>query len=462
LGELARIQPGPFQAKALGRREGKVSLNDTKATGAGPPPGGTAAEAVAKRPSVRLDPAEWRAVWSLATIYATRMLGLFLLLPVMALYAGGLPGATPWLAGLAVGAYGLTQAVLQIPFGSASDRYGRRPVITAGLVLYALGSVLGAVAGSIWAVIAARMVQGAGAVTGPISALLADLTRNEVRTRAMAVIGISIGLSFVVSLVGAPLLHGAIGVQGIFWLMAGLAVLGVLLLWLVVPPGGDLHPREASPPATGAADDRAASARDTTHTAGASEAVPDGGAWARELWPYYAGMFVLQFTLTATFVGVPHALRDVLGIALDDHWATYLGVFVASIAGTVVLVLWSERSGRPAFVLRVGVAGLVFSLGALAFLYPGYWGLAAALTIYFTAFNFLEARLPAGLSQAAGPRTRGAALGVFATSQFLGAFAGGVAGGALNGSSMGLAGVFGGAALVALAWLLAFRRTGTV
>jgi hypothetical protein len=162
LGELARIQPGPFQAKVLGRREGKASLNDTKATGAGPAPGGTAAVAavVARRPSVRLDPAEWRAVWSLATIYATRMLGLFLLLPVMALYAGGLPGATPWLAGLAVGAYGLTQAVLQIPFGSASDRYGRRPVITAGLVLYALGSVLGAVAGSIWAVIAARMVQG--------------------------------------------------------------------------------------------------------------------------------------------------------------------------------------------------------------------------------------------------------------------------------------------------------------
>jgi hypothetical protein len=170
-------------------------------------------------------------------------------------------------------------------------------------------------------------------------------------------------------------------------------------------------------------------------------------------------MFVLQFTLTATFVGVPHALRDVLGIELRDHWATYLGVFLASIVGTVALVLWSERSRRPGFVLRVGVAGLVFSLGGLAFLYPGYWGLAAALTLYFTAFNFLEARLPAGLSQAAGPRTRGAALGVFATSQFLGAFAGGVAGGALNGSPMGLVGVFGGAALVALAWLLAFRRT---
>lgn len=432
-------------------------MKQTNATGAGGieapgrpasadgPSSGEAAEA-RPRASVRLDPAERRAVWSLATIYATRMLGLFLLLPVMALYADGLPGSTPWLAGLAVGAYGLTQAVLQIPFGAASDRFGRRPVITVGLVLYALGSVLGAVAGSIWAVIAARMVQGAGAVTGPISALLADLTRNEVRTRAMAVIGISIGLSFVVSLVGAPLLQGAVGVQGIFWVMAGLATLGLLLLWFVVPSGAAAHPRVVAPAAPAG-------------TAEAPAPAADEGAWARALWPYYAGMFVLQFTLTATFIGVPHALRDGLGIAVQDHWATYLGVFVASIVGTVALVLWSERARRPGFVLRVGVAGLVFSLGALAFLYPGYWGLAAALTVYFTAFNFLEARLPAGLSQAAGSRTRGAALGVFATAQFLGAFAGGVGGGVLNGSPMGLIGVFGGAALVALAWLLVFRRT---
>lgn len=395
----------------------------------------------AKRAAVRLEPAERRAVGALATIYATRMLGLFLLLPVMALYADGLPGSTPWLAGLAVGAYGLTQALLQIPFGIASDRFGRRPIITLGLLLYGVGSVFGAVAGTIWAVIAARMVQGAGAVTGPISALLADLTRTEVRTRAMALIGISIGLSFMVSLVGAPLLAGAIGVAGIFWVMAGLAALGLVLLWVVVPSGAAEHPHAA--------------ADEPTRGGFASRTA---GAWARELWPFYAGMFVLQFTLTATFIGVPHALRDSLGIDVHEHWATYLGVFAASIVGTVGLVLWSERSGRPDRVVRAGMAGLVLSLGALAFLYPGYWGLAAALTVYFTAFNFLEARLPAGLSQAAGPKTRGAALGVFATAQFLGAFAGGVAGGALNGSRMGLVGVFGGAALVALAWLLTFRR----
>jgi MFS family permease len=423
-------------------------LNDTSA---GPAHGTKRA-----RGAVRLVPAERRAVAALATIYATRMLGLFLLLPVMALYAADLPGATPWLAGLAVGAYGLTQALLQIPFGVASDRWGRRPVITVGLVLYGLGSVLGAVAGGIWAVIAARMVQGAGAVTGPISALLADLTRTEVRTRAMALIGISIGLSFVVSLVGAPLLQAAVGVAGIFWLMAGLAALGLVLLWAVVPREGAAPAPAVAPAELPAADLVPAD------EAGAAVARPGAlsAALARPLWPYYAGMFVLQFTLTATFVGVPHALRDVLGIALADHWATYLGVFVASIAGTVALVLWSERSARPGVVLRAGMALLMLSLGALAFLYPGYWGLAAALTAYFTAFNFLEARLPAGLSQAVPAATRGAALGVFATTQFLGAFAGGLAGGALNGTTAGLVAVFGGASLVALAWLLAFRRTG--
>lgn len=395
---------------------------DAAAADSGPNEGGKA--------PVRLVPAERRAVTALATIYATRMLGMFLLLPVMALYAAQLPGATPFLAGLAIGAYGLTQAIFQIPYGSASDRFGRRPVITVGLVLYGLGSVFGALAHGIWAVIAARMVQGAGAVNGPTSALLADLTRAEVRTRAMALIGASIGLSFVVSLVAAPLLQAAVGVTGIFWIMAGLAALGLVLLWAVVPTGEAEHP----------------------HVAGAQTA----GAWAARLWPYYAGMFVLQFTLTATFVGVPHALHDVLGIDVHDHWRTYLGAFAASVPGTVLMVLGSERRGS-AGVTRIGMAGLVLSLGAAAFLFRGYWGLFATLAAYFTAFNFLEARLPAGLSQAAGPKTRGAALGVFATSQFLGAFGGSAAAGALNGTAMGLVGVFGAAALVALGWLLAFR-----
>ena len=378
-------------------------------------------------------PAERRAVAALASIYAARMLGLFLLLPVLALYAGDLPGASPLLVGLAVGAYGLTQACFQIPFGMVSDRLGRRPVITLGLILYGAGSLWGVAAAGLWGVIGARMLQGAGAVSGPVTALLADLTRSEVRTRAMALIGISIGAAFIVSLIGAPLLQAVIGVHGIFGLMAALAALSVLLLYTVVPlPDG----AAAQPP---------------------GPAVGGAHAFSRPLLPYYVGVFVLNFVLTATFVGVPHALRDTLGIDLHDHWATYLGAFVASLVGTAPFILWTERSGAPDLVMRYGIALLLFAQGALAFVYGHYWGLCAALAAFFAAFNYLEARLPARLSQAAGPASRGAALGVFATAQFLGAFAGGMAGGLLYGSRLGLVGVFGGASLAALVWLLLYR-----
>jgi MFS family permease len=381
---------------------------------------------------LRLEPTERRAVGALAGIYAVRMLGLFLLLPVLALYGRGLPGATPLLAGLAVGAYGLTQAALQIPFGIVSDRLGRRPVIAVGLVLYAVGSVLGSAATNIWAVIAARMVQGAGAVSGPVTALLADLTRAGVRTRAMAVIGISIGASFIVSLIVAPLLAATIGVPGIFAVMAGLAVLALALLYAVVP---------APPPPAG----RSATGRGLA------------AALRADLMPYYLGILVLSAVLSATFIGVPYALHDALGIPVSEHWQTYLGVFLASITPTVALVFWTERSPMPDGVMRLGIALLILALGTTGFVYGHYWPLCAALAGFFTAFNYLEARLPARLSQAAPPEVRGAALSVFATAQFLGSFGGATAAGWLSGGRMGLVGVFGAASLLTLGWLLVYR-----
>jgi predicted MFS family arabinose efflux permease len=276
------------------------------------------------------------------------------------------------------------------------------------------------------------MVQGAGAVSGPVTALLADQTRAAVRTRAMALIGISIGASFVISLLAAPVLEPLIGVPGIFWAMAGLAGLCIVLLYVVVPPPPPLpaHPAERPP---------------------LMDALTAG------LVPYYVGIFALNFVLTATFFGAPHVLRDVLHVDVHDHWKTYLTVFSASILPTIPLVLVTERTSRPDEVMRFGIALLVLSLGWLAFAYSSRWSLDAALIAFFAAFNYLEARLPAGLSQAAAPGVRGAALGIFATAQFLGAFAGGVAAGALYGSRMGLVGVFGGASLVALAWLLLVR-----
>ena len=233
-------------------------------------------------------PAERRAVASLAAIYAVRLLGLFLLLPVLALHAGSLPGGTPLLAGLAVGAYGLTQAVMQIPFGVWSDRIGRKPLIVVGLLLHVAGSALGAVASSAAALVAARVVQGLGAVSGPVTAFLADLTRPESRTRAMFAIGISIGASFVLSLVAGPLLAAAIGVAGVFWLIGALGIVALGLVLFVLP---------AERPAV--------------------ERVARGHwrqALTRRLAPYYAGIFVLHLTLTAAFIAVPHVLRDLHGL----------------------------------------------------------------------------------------------------------------------------------------------------
>ncbi len=386
-------------------------------------------------PRLALLPLERRALGSLSSIYAARMLGLFLLLPVLALYTTGLAGATPAKIGLAMGAYGLTQAILQIPFGLLSDRYGRRGVITVGLVLYAAGSVIGGFATGIEGIILARMVQGAGAISGPVSALLADLTRPEIRTRAMALIGISIGGSFVVSLVAAPPLEAAIGVRGIFWAMAVLATLCLLLLHTVVPKA----------------------AADALQVRRSVARPPFAMAFTRTLVPYYVGMFVLNFMLTSAFVGVPHALADGLGIPLAQHWKTYLWVFLGSVPLTVPLVLASERSGSPVAVMRLGVVLIGLALAALVVTHHGYWGLAATMVVFFAAFNYLEARVPARLSQSAPAELRGAALGVFATAQFLGAFAGGLAAPLLYASPWGLPAVFGGAALLALPWLFAIR-----
>ena len=376
-------------------------------------------------------PAERRAVLYLAAIYATRLLGLFLLLPVLALHAGSLPGGTPLLAGLAVGAYGLTQAIMQIPFGAWSDRFGRRPLIVIGLILHVVGSAMGAVAGSAWSLIAARTVQGLGAVSGPVMALLADLTRPASRTRAMFAIGISIGASFVVSLVAGPLLAGAIGVSGVFVLIGALGLVALMIVLFALP----------APPA------RAVARR------------PWRSVMTRRLMPYLAGIFMLHLTLTATFIAVPHALRDLHDIAAEHHWLVYLAVFAASISLTVPLVLWSERNQNGRACLTGGTL-LASALVALVWAQGDLRWLGATLALYFGAFNFLESRLPAALTEAAGEESRGAALGVFATCQFAGAFAGGLVGGALLGTAAAGPAIFFTGAAAAFAWLPLARRSG--
>lgn len=364
----------------------------------------------------------------LAAIYAVRMFGLFLLLPVLALHAGSMPGGTPLLAGLAVGAYGLAQSALQIPFGAWSDRLGRKPLIVAGLLLHIAGSVFGALAANAWALVAARTAQGLGAVSGPVMALVADLTRPASRTRAMAVIGFGIGGSFVLSLVGGPLIAGAIGVPGLFLLIGGMGALALALFAFALPSGSDVA--------------RTPSGRGDWRE-----------AMTARLLPQYAGVFVLHLSLTASFIAVPFALRDLLGIPAADHWQVYLAVFAASFALTIPLILWSERSHRPGRVLMTGIVLLAAAQAAMVWLHGDLRGLAASLAVYFGAFNFLEARLPAALADAAGESSRGAALGVFSTSQFAGAFAGGALGGVLLGSQVALPAIFAASAFAIAAWI---------
>lgn len=360
--------------------------------------------------------AERRVTAVLASLISARMLGLFMLLPVLALYAADMGAAAPILIGLAVGVYGVTQASLQIPLGILSDRIGRRPVIVAGLIVFALGSVAAAMAESVQGLILGRALQGAGAISASVMALLADHTRSAIRTRAMAVIGVSIGASFILSLVLGPVISYWIGVDGLFWLTALLALV-VLVVFLTTVRDA---PRANQRPM-----DRGALKR----------AVAD-----RRLLGMDFGIFILHLMLTATFVAIPFALREMVGLAVQEHWKVYLGVMLVSLAGTIPLIVASER-GPPRPVIVLAVATLIAAQIVLARSHASLGGVLAGLWLFFAAFNFLEARLPALLSQMVPDQQRGAALGVFASAQFLGAFAGGIAAGWVLGEA-GIGSVF--------------------
>lgn len=352
-------------------------------------------------------PLERRALGVLAGVYALRMAGLFLILPVFALYAQDLAGQTPLLIGLALGAYGLTQAILQIPFGMASDRLGRKPVIVLGLLIFAGGSVFAALAHSIWGVIAGRALQGAGAIAGPVMAYLADLTRDENRAKSMAVIGVTIGASFVLSLILGSPLNGLIGVPGIFWLTAAGAIAAIFLVAIGLPkPVG--------------AQAEAAQRGDLGHV------LRDG-----QMMRLNAGVFVLHLALTAIFVALPHEIVVHEHLPASSHWKIYLPTMLTGFVLMIPLLRGARRPGGSRRALLAGMAALVVAEGVLAFGREATLGLGIALTVFFAGFSLLEAMQPSMVSRLAPGRARGAASGVYATAQFLGAFAGGALGGAL-------------------------------
>ncbi len=356
---------------------------------------------------------EKRGTFSLAGIYGFRMLGLFMILPVFAIYAQELKGVTPALMGLALGAYGLTMAILQIPFGMLSDRVGRKPVIAFGLVLFAAGSVVAATSDDIWGVIVGRALQGSGAIAAVVMALLTDFTREHERTKAMAILGISIGASFVLALMIGPVLENLIGVQGLFWLTAMLALFGLGLLFTVVPDPLQHIEKQKKAPAGQAL------FKILSH---------------KELLRLDIGILIQHAIMMAMFTALPFILHDVIHLNKSEHAWFYVVVLMASVLFMGPMVMAAERRNKMKFIFMSSVALLISGQLVLGLYQTSVYSVAFGLLLFFIGFNVLEACLPSLISRVSPSESKGTAMGVYSSSQFFGAFLGGALGGSCYGA----------------------------
>ena len=372
------------------------------------------------------------SVFPIAAILSFRMLGLFMLIPVFTVYANQLTSSSPTLIGLALGSYGLSQGLLQIPFGLLSDRFGRKPILTLGLILFACGSILGAVTTSIYGMIFARIIQGTGAIGSVLIALLADLTPDEQRTQAMAIIGVSIGLSFSLAMVISPAISHYFGLSGIFYLTAFLAILGLFILHLVIPT-----PK-----------------KEPFHLD--SEANPKlfkRVICNRHLQRLNVGIFCQHFILTATFFAIPILLQEqIKSGSLSQQWHFYLPLMLFAFITMVPFIILAEKKRQIKAVFLASVIITCVSQFVLAFTYQHWLAICGLMFTYFVGFNVLEASLPSLVSRQSNADSKGTAMGIYSSSQFLGIFAGGVIAGIIY-QSTGSKGIFITNSFIALVWL---------
>jgi MFS family permease len=353
----------------------------------------------------RMNSLEKRSALAIAFMIALRMYGLFLILPVFTIMGQDIPGATPVLLGVAVGVYGLTQALLQIPMGFLSDVWGRKKVMTLGLLLFLSGSVVAALANSIELIILGRLIQGMGAIASTGLALIADVSRPEQRGKMMGIVGSSIGLSFMLAFITGPILAEWFGLSGLFWVTAVLAALALLVLWLWV-------------------DEPAKRTQRDYHLSELLFCVKQKPLVFMDL-----GIFVLHASMTALFLVLPLMLTRQFELAVVDHWKVYLPVLLASLLIMVPMIIMQEKHKKHQLYMLISFLLLGINFVFFTFAIDALVVLCLLLVVYFGLFNFLEAAMPALLSKTATEQYRGAAMGVFASAEFLGAFVGGVAGG---------------------------------
>jgi len=374
---------------------------------------------------------EKKAAFSLASVFGVRMLGLFMILPIFAIYGEKLTGYSPIWLGFAIGAYGLTQALLQIPMGILSDKYGRKPVILAGLVVFLIGSIVAAMSESIYGVVIGRAIQGMGAIASAILALAADLSREEQRPKVMATIGMFIGLSFTFAMILGPIVADSFGLSGLFWFTGLLTIIAMFMIQFMVPNSVNKAPR------------------------GDSVALPEQISklirhpqLSRLNW----GVFILHMALTACFVTLPKQFVA-SGLALESHWQIYLPTLLGSFFLMVPFMIIAIKKQKEKQMFSAAVTLLTIALFSLWLLPTGFWSLILSVVLFFTAFNYLEATMPSILSRIAPAGLKGSVMGVYSSSQFLGAFVGGILGGFIA-SLYGEQAIFLVMAMASLLWLL--------